>query len=215
VALIHYRLGVSYAQANQPAEAMPYLEEALALQEAVVDDDRQNRALRSDVASTQHFIAVSLNKLNRPLDALAHLDAAIAVRESMLAEDGRDARTRSLLAGNYAEQSTALLRLGRLQPALDAVQRALKLQGEVLALDPQGVPNRFSAADFHARAGAVYISMAERKSSAQNLQLARGMYERATSFYDQLQAEGQLRSTVLIEDANSARRELARLTATR
>ena len=215
VALIHYRLGVSYAQANQPAEAMPYLEEALALQEAVVDDDRQNRALRADVASTQHFLAVSLNKLNRPLDALAHLDAAIAVRESMLAEDSRDARTRSLLAGNYAEQSTALLRLGRVQPALDAVQRALKLQGEVLALDPQGVPNRFSAADFHARAGAVYVAMAERKPSAQTQQSARGMYERAAYFYDQLRAEGQLRSTISIEEAERAKRELARLTATR
>ena len=84
---------------------MQYLEEALALQTALVDDDRQNRQLRSDVASTQHFIAVSLTKLNRPLEALSHLDAAIALRESMLAEDGRDARTRNLLAGNYAEQS--------------------------------------------------------------------------------------------------------------
>jgi serine/threonine protein kinase len=215
VAVIHYRLGVSYAQSGEPAQAIPYLRDALALLTDLIKVDQHNKQLISDAASARHFMAVSLGKMNRHAEALEQLTEAIRMRELILVDDARDARMRSLLAGNYAERSTALLRMNRMQAALESANRALELQNELLALDPAGVPVRFSAADFHSRAGTIHATLAERSSLPvrKHLEQAAAMYERAAALYDNLKSEGHLTSNVATQDAEHVNRELARIRA--
>jgi serine/threonine protein kinase len=204
LAMLHYHLGLIEAQGGRSAAALPDLDEALALQQRLLDIPWSESKLRFEMASSHHFLGISLGQLDRFDEALQHFKDAIALRERALEEDEHDARSRSMLAGNYSERGVVLLRKGDYQSALTSTLHALALQRQLLALDPTGVPARVNMATHEGRLAAVYEALGRQQE-------ALDAWKHAVQYYDQLKAGGFLTAPDVIRDAGHARALAAKL----
>jgi tetratricopeptide (TPR) repeat protein len=205
LANVRYRLGVMGAQNGHPDTALTDLREALRIQ-LEQEAKHPDVQLRSDIASTHHFLGISLGALGRYDEALAEFRAAIAIREPALAADERDGRSRSLLAGNYAEQADVLLRARRLPDALASIRHAISLQRQTLSVDPRVVPVRINLASYSGRLATIYGALGATREAAETWATAR-------TLFDQLAKEGHLTSPELKAEAEHARVEAARTAA--
>ena len=60
LANVYYRMGVMETQSGRPAAALPDLSSALVTQERILRTDKYDEQLRSDMASTRHFLGTAL-----------------------------------------------------------------------------------------------------------------------------------------------------------
>jgi eukaryotic-like serine/threonine-protein kinase len=210
LAQAYYRMGVSYVDSGHAAEAVAQLESALEVQEQLLAADPDNNQYQSDIAAAHHFLGVALGELARPEEALKHFDRAIAIRQAALQADPRDTRSRAMLAGNYAERSVVQLRAGDAAGALSSATAAVSLQEEALNNDPRGIPVRISMAQFERRLGAAHAGLAENGRGRHHWKTAAYWYGRSVAHFDELRAEGHMRSPALREDADGARKALDR-----
>ena len=113
-----------------------------------------------------------------------------------------------MLSGNYSERAIVQLRAGDKAGALASMHRALDLQSVLFELDHASVPTRMNMADQYARLGAVHVAFAEDKA-APNQRMdhwreAVTAFRQASEFYQQLRAEGHLKSKQMAIDADRA-----------
>ena len=210
LAQIHYRLGASYVESGQPAHAREHLTSAIEIQKRLLSADPENNQYQSDIAAAHHFLGIALGSMAQHAEALQHFDEAIRIRRGALNVDPRDTRSRAMLAGNYAEKSTVQLRAGDAAGALASATTSVSLQEEALSNDPKGIPIRISMAQYEWRLGAAHVALAEKNAGRHHWRSAAHWYGRAVERFDQLQAEGHLRSGLIRTDAVRARQELER-----
>jgi hypothetical protein len=84
------------------------------------------------------------------------------------------------------------------------------LHAEALSHDEKGIPVRISMAQYEWRLGAAYMALAEKSGSKQHWRSASHWYGRSVERFDQLEAEGHLRSGNIRADAGRARAALER-----
>src|SRR6185369_12119567 len=81
LANLYYRIGVTETQSGRAASALPDLRGALAIQTRLLQAGDEDERLRSEVASTRHFLGTALGQTGELLRALAEFWQAISIRE--------------------------------------------------------------------------------------------------------------------------------------
>jgi tetratricopeptide (TPR) repeat protein len=136
LAKAHFRLGVITLAIASKAEALAAYEQARDLQEALLQDHRDDAELRADLASTYEQIGLTQQFLGRTDEALYAYEQERALWAQLSQGDSGKARFVNGLAGTYDRVGETKRWLGRYQEALAAAETSRQLRAELVQRHP-------------------------------------------------------------------------------
>jgi tetratricopeptide (TPR) repeat protein len=132
IAMWSNKAGLMLNQSGRPADALPLLEETVAIYRdlAAADPGRY----RSDLATSLHNLGFGFAELANPANALPAEEEAVAIRSELAVTDPR--RYRHELASSLNNLGNRLSELGRSAEALPVAEQAVAIRRELAAADP-------------------------------------------------------------------------------
>lgn len=130
------RIGESLLKQGGARRALPHLEEAVAIQEELLELDGESTPLRRDMAVSYHQLSTARLFLDAKEDALALCEEACGQLEDLMEREPGDAELRQLNVAFQIGLGRVFFQLARYEEALDPLFYAADFAREILDTEP-------------------------------------------------------------------------------
>jgi tetratricopeptide (TPR) repeat protein len=186
-ALASFRVGQIYRSLDQGERARAAYAEAIALQQALHDEDSANPAYRQDLANSFNWLGELLRESGRPLtEAEPHYRRALQLQEVLVDEAPANAELRKELARSRYNLAIVQIDQGRLNEAAENLDQAVSLLDRLREQTP-------GAADVRLELARSLINRGVLRKEKRAVWKAGEDYRLAIALLEGLQGQGRFR----------------------
>ncbi len=189
-----YWLTSSVYEEQDDARSHAFAQQALAVIEGVVQQDRDNLRARQQLAKSYSRLGQTATNTGRSADAVGHLQRAVAILGDIAASESRNGRLRSDLALALTRLADAHAARGQLPAALADAERAAQIYGDLIARFPADRRSARNLVLTHQAVGDIHerLTRTEPAASPSHQALAAASYRRALDLVLALRARANL-----------------------